>query len=219
MRQNPVKHAFLVGLAVVVGLVVLQFAAKAFPQLEAAMGSLVPLIFFWLPLGMILSKRLEFSRFGLTGQDKTRNLGVGLSAAFIVLPLFVLGYWLYWEVLVGREIHWHFGWILLWQLPIQLLAVAVPEEVFFRGYLQTLFSEGWGINQSGFWRKHVPAIVVSSAIFALAHMATTPALFRLGVFFPGLLFGFLRARTGSLIPSIVLHTLANVTIFILEGKV
>ena len=42
------------------------------------------------------------------------------------------------------------------------------------------------------------AILVTSVIFALGHVATLPYAARLAVFFPSLLFGLLRARTGGI---------------------
>ena len=47
------------------------------------------------------------------------------------------------------------------------------------------------------------------AIFAVGHLLTEPYPGRLAVFFPSLVFGFLRAREGGVGASIVFHALCN----------
>ena len=54
-----------------------------------------------------------------------------------------------------------------------------------------------------------PSILVTSVLFALGHLATELDANRLGVFFPALLFGWLRARTGGIGAGVAFHALAN----------
>ena len=84
-------------------------------------------------------------------------------------------------------------------LSLLLLAVLAPlvEELVFRGLLY-----GW---LAGRWGKNV-GWIVSSLAFAAAH--TEPAHIIL-VFPLGLLFGWLRQRTNSLLPSLVAHIANN----------
>jgi len=84
-------------------------------------------------------------------------------------------------------------------LSLLLLAVLAPlvEELVFRGLLY-----GW---VAGRWGKNV-GWIVSSIAFAAAH--TEPAHIVL-VFPLGLLFGWLRQRTDSLLPSLVAHIANN----------
>ena len=84
-------------------------------------------------------------------------------------------------------------------LGLLLLAVLAPlvEELVFRGLLY-----GW---LAGRWGKNV-GWIVSSLAFAAAH--TEPAHIIL-VFPLGLLFGWLRKRTDSLLPSLVAHIANN----------
>ncbi|MBI2943708.1 MAG: CPBP family intramembrane metalloprotease [Candidatus Wallbacteria bacterium] len=98
----------------------------------------------------------------------------------------------------------------------QLLAVALPEEAFFRGYLQTRLdgvSPPWRI-----FRVEITAgIVISSVLFALAHFALRGDPRTLGVFFPGLLFGWLRRQSGSVLLPVLYHALCNVYLFAMVG--
>ena len=90
---------------------------------------------------------------------------------------------------------------------VQLLLVALPEELFFRGYLQSKL----GNNLKG--------VVIVSLLFAVGHFITlclggsqslsicSQALL---TFFPSLVMGYLYLATGTLWASIIFHFLANV---------
>jgi hypothetical protein len=53
-------------------------------------------------------------------------------------------------------------------------------------------------------------LLVSSLIFAIGHFVTVPVPARFAVFFPSLLFGWLRARTGGIGASLTFHAFCNV---------
>ena len=92
----------------------------------------------------------------------------------------------------------------------QLLIVAFPEEAFYRGYVQSRLGEVWGSRWSFAGAYVGPAWIVTSFLFALGHFLTIPSPERLAVFFPSLLFGWLRARTGGIGASLVFHAMCNV---------
>ena len=94
----------------------------------------------------------------------------------------------------------------------QILAVALPEEVFFRGYLLTRLRDlGAGTleRMSSARGAEVFAIVGSSLLFAAVHLLHAPEAERLLTFFPGLVFGFLWVRTKSLVPGILFHAFCS----------
>ena len=137
-----------------------------------------------------------------------RELGVALGIAAVVFPLYAVGY--HWWV----EPHSSFALALppaLASLVLaQLVVVALPEEAFFRGYLQTALGDSsarrvrvLGVELAlGAW-------VVQAALFALVHFIVDPNPGRLAVFFPGLLFGWVRAWRGGIGAAIALHALSN----------
>ncbi len=101
---------------------------------------------------------------------------------------------------------------LLWLLLTQLVAVALPEEVFFRGYVLTRLRTLWPPATKLLGVPYGAAHIVTAILFALVHLATIPAPHRLLVFFPALLFAWLAQRGGSVIPAVVHHALANVAL-------
>lgn len=91
----------------------------------------------------------------------------------------------------------------------QLLLISLPEEAFYRGYLQTRLDEAWTPRWRILGASLGPGLVASCAIFAVGHVVTVPNAARLGVFFPALAFGWLRARTGGIGAALAFHALCN----------
>lgn len=91
----------------------------------------------------------------------------------------------------------------------QFLVIALPEEAFYRGYLQTTLDESWPPRLSLLGTRIGWGLVVTSVVFALGHVATELHPNRLAVFFPSLLFGVVRARRGSVGASAAFHALCN----------
>jgi len=104
------------------------------------------------------------------------------------------------------------------QVPVQLLVVALPEELFYRGWMQRAFrlgGPGRAVRVLG--ADLGPGFLATQALFALGHLATLQP-WRLGTFFPGLLFGWLRERTGGLAAPVILHALSNLFLMLLEAS-
>lgn len=139
-----------------------------------------------------------------------RALATALAAAVVIYPFFWLGFRIWWKV--GAFHPAPLG-PLLADAPGQLLVIALPEEAFYRGYLQTALARD--LNED---RQHTlsflgarvgSSIVLTSAIFALGHLLTELNPARLAVFFPSLVFGFLRSRTRGIGASVLFHALCN----------
>jgi membrane protease YdiL (CAAX protease family) len=92
----------------------------------------------------------------------------------------------------------------------QLFVIALPEEAFYRGYLQSRLDEVWAPRWRVLGAVVGPGWLATAAIFAVGHLATIPAPSRLAVFFPALVFGWLRARTGGIGAGVLFHMACNV---------
>lgn len=90
---------------------------------------------------------------------------------------------------------------------ILCIAVFIPilEELMFRGFVLDLAGEAYGK-----WTS----IFISAIFFALIHPLYILTV--LNAFWAGLVYGYLRIRTNSLWPSIILHSLWNAHIVILQ---
>ncbi len=91
----------------------------------------------------------------------------------------------------------------------QVLVIALPEEAFYRGYLQTSLDAAVPPRRRWLGARVGWAIPLTSLIFALGHFATELSPARLAVFFPSLVFGWLRARTGGIGAAIAFHAACN----------
>ncbi len=101
---------------------------------------------------------------------------------------------------------------LAWFVFLQFALVALPEELFFRGYLQSRLNAVWRRRVRLFGTPVGLALPVTAALFALGHLPLEPRPERLLVFFPGLLFGWLRERSGEIGAAVAVHGLSNVVI-------
>ncbi len=104
-------------------------------------------------------------------------------------------------------------WWLLDLILVQLLLVALPEEVFYRGYLQTRLDRLVGRDRR-FLGVDVnwTSMLLTSALFALGHFATIPSPHRLAVFFPSLLFGWMRRASGGILAAVLYHAACNILV-------
>ncbi|MET0792348.1 MAG: myxosortase MrtC [Polyangiaceae bacterium] len=130
-----------------------------------------------------------------------------LGFALIFLPPFWLGFLYWWHV--KTPFHLPQLHTLAGDLSGQLLVIALPEEAFYRGYLQSALDEVWRPRWRVFGAELGPSLLVTSALFALGHLCTEFNAARLAVFFPSLAFGFLRSRSRGIGAGLVFHALCN----------
>jgi membrane protease YdiL (CAAX protease family) len=154
----------------------------------------------------------------IDGHRLARHLTValiwGLGMGLVFFPLFWLGYLGWWKppgpftpmplrALAPEGVG-------------QLLAIALPEEAFYRGYLQSELDQVWRPRWHVFGAKLGYGWVVTSAVFAVGHVLTQPNPNRLAVFFPALVFGWLRSRSGGIGAGTVFHAACNLFSLFLE---
>jgi CAAX protease family protein len=157
---------------------------------------------------------------GLGREDLPAGLRYGLAAAGVVLVVLVLA-----AVVSATNGFLHDsraeidGGALVYEVIVPIaLFTAIPEELAFRGVLLGAARQLWGP-----WR----AVLFTSALFGLWHIAPTltstsdnrgvgdasPVLVVLAAvaatFVAGLLFGWLRLRSNSLIASMIAHAATN----------
>lgn len=140
-------------------------------------------------------------------RETTLALAWALGVAAVVFPPFLVGFVAWWRPAAGfsaaslRPV--------LDDAAGQLLMVALPEEAFYRGYLQTSLDDCWKRRWRCLGGYLSPGLLVTSAIFALGHVLTEPHPNRLAVFFPSLLFGWLRTRTRGIGAGVFFHAFCN----------
>jgi len=131
---------------------------------------------------------------------------LGLTA--VIAPFFVVGFRFYRQT--WGSFHLVAPVSIADELFGQALVIALPEEAFYRGYLMTALDDCWGTPWTIAKAKLGWGWILSSALFAVGHALTITNVERLAVFFPALLFGWLRARTRGIGAPALFHVLCNV---------
>jgi membrane protease YdiL (CAAX protease family) len=149
-----------------------------------------------------------------------RELTVALAAAAVILPVYAY----FWPLVNPTPPARHFALdpTHLREIATNLLAVALTEELYFRGFAQTRIADALGVPRDEPARKSLkrmaPAIALASVLFAVTHVTVAVTLPRAAVFFPGLLFGALRVARGGIGAAVFLHAMSNVFEGWLEGR-
>jgi membrane protease YdiL (CAAX protease family) len=162
---------------------------------------------------------------------KLRPIAPGLRvlglALLVTWPAFILGFFVYygalcpsfkvlqviapicshWRGLAGMHLHLPEGFLVL--ALSQILVVAVPEEVFFRGYLLARFEDRFPSRRRLLGAAVGWPLVITSLLFAMGHFLVDFQPARLAVLFPALAFGWMRSRSGSVAPGAIFHALCN----------
>jgi membrane protease YdiL (CAAX protease family) len=207
--------------------------------------ALVAAIFLVLPM-VLLRERGDIERYGFTTHPQDLGLKVAGFGLLVVLPLFIGGFIAYnrllchysprlvagacfhvlhphfrlpaYEapILFGRALPPVFGFGLL--AAAQLLVVALPEELFFRGYIQGRLEDVWPPTWNLFGARVGGAWLVGSALFAFGHFFVTFEPQMLSRFFPGLVFGWMFSRTRSIFAGVLFHAACNLLMEVLAAS-
>lgn len=137
-----------------------------------------------------------------------KNLVFSLVVTLALIGIYLLSF----TLMSGKNIDYS---VLSFALIFNhLVAISLPEEAFFRGFLQ----EELGNN--------IKSIFVVSVLFALGHLITICAfsghfglhcISALLTFLPSLVMGFLYYKTKSIWGSVIFHFLANIAYISTSG--
>lgn len=237
----PPRRLLVAWAVAIGGLAVAKALSFAVPLLAANLAGVAALLFVLTPDRVLRSHDEYWDAYGLpwwgAADPRTwRAWGRGALWAFglaaVLFPLFGLGYWGFVEALpslpapIARALAPYVGAPrfvlrappdLALRIVAQVLVVALPEELFYRGFMQTAWSRAPGRSVRVLGATLGPGFLRTQALFALGHLVVLQP-WRLGTFFPGLLFGWLRARTGNLAAPVLFHALSNLLMLTLEAS-
>lgn len=229
--------------AILAGLFVFKFAVQ--PLLPWALtGAVAVAAFLYAPEWKMRARGEFHADYGLNLSRWRSDLAHAAVTMAVVFPLFVLAFTSFSQLLqaipadyaamlapygVPHAPRWRLPgnnpWYYLRDSLLEKIAgnaaVAISEEFFYRGYLQALLERAWPASSRAPRLAGVPmgrAFFATAALFAVGHLVE-PAPWRLGVFFPALLFGWLRGRTGTVAGAALVHGASNVFLAALEASV
>ncbi len=219
--------------ALVLGLVRIDITLPAVGHLGSA---LVAVLFLYVPVWFAYRRKEDLDDYGFHAAPVRRGLATAAIVIALVFPVFVVGYFGFYEIacksdllahLVPRGMCARYGGMggvhapaLTWKLAefclMQLVVVALPEELFFRGFLLGLLEQRFPPKRRILGGGIGLALVLSAAAFALVHLPKDGDPRALATFFPGLLFGWMRSATGSILAGTVTHAGSNILIRVLD---
>jgi membrane protease YdiL (CAAX protease family) len=231
--NDPLREGLRVWVGVIAALAVAKVTIGFIPSVGSSLvGALAVGLFLWAPTEMGRRRKRPEEDYGLNLREWPRDVAFALVVMAIVFPLFIAGFRGFLWVIdhqvprdiasmltpYGTSARFH------WRLPDDLfnkvagnIAVAISEEFFYRGYLLTRFSEQWPPRTKLLGAPFGKAMWLQTALFALGHLLT-PQAFRLGTFFPGLLFGWMAARSRRVVAPAIVHAASNLLIATLEAS-
>ncbi|MBP50856.1 MAG: hypothetical protein CMA68_02090 [Euryarchaeota archaeon] len=165
---------------------------------------IIPLILLFIYLDGSIARTRDMLRVGSPKRAAMMILGIPIIAlivdnilVFIYAVIFVL---FFGEPGTNTDLGttWDSSNIAIFLAFISIcIMTPISEELFFRGYLLDSIS-----RMHGQW----PAILISALIFGLVHLDPfTIGLATIG----GVIYGWIRIRTGSLLPGIAAHAMWN----------
>jgi hypothetical protein len=227
------REAFLLWAAVLGSLAALQVVGLAVPVVHSLVGAAAVAAFLWAPLRSLERKGQDAHDAGWRFDRLPVDVAWAVLACVVILPPFALGFsWFVAELPhlprdEARALAPYLGAahplrFTLGPSRLELLgrvagnaAVAFAEEFFYRGYLTLRLEERWPPARRILGARMGKAALLAALLFAIGHLLE-PAPWRLFVFFPALVFAWLRGRTGTIVGAAICHFIFNVTLLLLE---
>lgn len=231
--------AVVVVAVLVAGLVQIDITLPAIGHLGSA---LVAVVFLYVPVFYAWRRKEELDDYAFHAEPVRRGLILAGVAIAVIFPLFIVGYFGFHEVACKSDWLSHvlprgtcarYGGLAAIHAPpvsllahkttfsvefclIQLVVVALPEELFFRGFLLGLLEKRFPPKRRFLGGGIGLALVLSTLAFAIVHLPKGADPRDLATFFPGLWFGWMRSATGSIFASTITHGASNILIRLLE---
>jgi membrane protease YdiL (CAAX protease family) len=195
---------------------VLEMLAVLVVSFALATALRLPTLWLLLPLALLVATGRPLARYGVSLRRPGR-LGFHLAVSAAVFIPYVLAHCAVEFLRFGATFHFQLPPHFARQVVEQMLIIALPEEFFFRGYLQTELDRILGKPYRFLGARFGAGLVIAALLFAVCHTPFGgPA--RLSVFFPGLLYGWLRARTGTIVVPVLYHAVSNLLLSVLVAS-
>ena len=213
------REVILASLGILVALTLLKHAQGRVPILGDYAGTIALAIQLYVPILLVGYAGITRDGLGLSKTELSRDFRLGLVFVLVTIIPFIAGHHFWQTEINGRVFQFGLPKEFAYSIVVQFLAVALPEELFFRGYLLHRMTLLWPVEMSKMRQGNLFSglilaarsrpVLMSSAVFAVAHFAGEYRPDRLATFFPALVFAFLRIRTGRLTAPITYHALCN----------
>lgn len=210
--RKLLKQTFLIWIATMAAIRILH-ELQRFPFFRDYIMLLTALMLIYVPVWVLWQRKERIEFFETSWGQLARSIGWFLLVSVIIFPLIETGnrYFQYYFFHL-RYLGGHYRGMANAAL-FHLLLVALPEEFFFRGYMQFQLDRIWGKPWRLLGANIGWSLLVTSLFFAFSHSLIHQQWWHFSIFFPALLFGWLREKTGAITASVLFHALCNVYSF------
>ncbi|HPW45917.1 MAG TPA: myxosortase family intramembrane protease [bacterium] len=188
----------------------LLFMAKGVGFIGKILPVAIAVLFLYGPVAVIWDRRrrIDFLDDGVVSYLK--SIRTFLIVALIIFPPYLIAAH-FWQLAVnGYTSFSAAGFPDFWRAAMfQILIIALPEEFYFRGYFQSTINlvtqRRWNI----FGTRLGWGWLITALVFAFAHSVVYYRWWHFAIFFPALVFGYLRERTGAITAPVLFHAASN----------
>jgi membrane protease YdiL (CAAX protease family) len=173
-----------------------------FPFLSDYRVGLIAAVWIIVPGISMVFQRRKLKAYGISLPGWKQSLIIMLISGLVLLSAYLIGYYIFSPVMPE-------GLALL--TINTFLFVALPEEFFFRGYLQSELNTIFGKKFNFLSAEFGPALYITAVIFTLSHIFVQMNWSKAGLIFLSLVLGWIREKSGNIFAAAGFHTLANVT--------
>lgn len=205
------------------------------PVVTSAAFTVIALAQLYIPLWRCDRLGMSGAFVGLHGAEWRRDLKLTMILCAVIFPPYAVIHHVYMTRMHGWAVAWdlpalaallpqavwqphmpgdlaeatHVGWLALQAIATHTLGIALPEETFYRGYLQTQLETKFVPHRQILGVRIGMGAVITAALFALGHFLGEWDPMRLGPFIPALIFAWQRNATQSIWGAVAFHAGCN----------
>jgi membrane protease YdiL (CAAX protease family) len=166
-------------------------------------------VLIYLPVWIYHRRGERVTFFENTLTELFKSIGIVLIVALAIFPIIEIGDRYFQDIFFhAHYFGGNYNGLAIFAF-FQLVLVAIPEEIFYRGYIQPQLNRVWGRPWRFLGASFGKSLIFTSMLFAFSHSLIQLKWWHFSIFFPSLVFGWLREKTGSVTAGALFHTLSN----------
>ena len=201
----------LVLTALLVGFARLLYVSKSINFIREYYATIFAVTFIYVPVMVMWFKHQPIDFVDSSLRMFFRSLRVFIGTALVIFPVYILCAHFWMIHVFGRTTLLVAPYPnLLKTILFQTLLIALPEEFFFRGYMQATLDKSFIKRWNIFGTRLGWAWIITALVFAASHSFVRFQWWHFSIFFPALVFGWLRERTNSITAPVLFHAASNI---------
>lgn len=212
-QKKILKELALVWISVILLIRILSVLQETSSTILQLLGSLSAIVLIYPPVLLAMFQKKVIPYWHLDRKIFVQALKWFLFVCLVIFPAAAVVNHFYQSWLWERDYHTATTQIWASYAITQLLLVAFPEEFFFRGYLQGRLSEVFVVERKIFCADFGLPQILTALVFALSHSFIAVQWWHIFIFFPALVFAWLKEKTGTIWAGTMFHASCNMFAF------